>query len=98
MLCSSKIADVFEVLRGLAKKTNPVVITQKEIARQAGVGLVCCSIALRKFRENGFIRRIHGDKRIDSDSYLVNLNYNIKRRSKVVTKWRCEIFLGGEFE
>ena len=93
MLCSRKVADVFEVLRCKAKKANPVIISQRQIMEETGHSLVLISIALRKFKAGGIIRHNKSPRGSSPDSYLVNMDYIIRCRSKIITKWKCELIL-----
>lgn len=100
MLCSTKVAGIFEFLKAKALITNPVVISQKLIAVNCGVGLVCVSIALRKFREQGLIKHIPSMKRVDPDAYYIKNpeDWKVIKKTETTVRHRCEIVLGNAEE
>lgn len=95
---SLKVAGIFEFLKAKALITNPVVISQKLIAVNCGVCLVCVSIALRKFRAAGLIKHIPSQKRVDPDAYFVKLDYKVIKKTETTVRHRCEIVLGNTDE
>ena len=98
MLCSRKVADVFELLRCKAKRSNPVVISQKQIMEETGHSIVLICTALKKLRTGGVIRHVPGPRGSTPDSFYVNMDYVCRCHSKVITKWKCELILESEEE